>query len=392
VYQGRKVAYKVLNGSVAGMSDLQKEVSLHLKVCGCPGVVQILAVSLQADAMCEMPCVVMERAMGSLADFLFTSDTVTKNPGSVAANKRTLAPIDFTLPGKLTLVTQVASALEYISAAGLVHRDIKTSNILLFDVGGGNVTAKICDFGLSKSMGGSLDTSSHVSIKGTPMYLAPETYRMQYSTASDVYAFAITFNELMTECAPVPTSLSKASGAPGLMQLVTAVCTDGDRPEICAEPGVVGEVIRRLIRQCWHQDPQQRCSFAHITSELPNILQAATSISVMGSMRIDPLHMMKTLRLFDGPANVPNIPVPVPAPVNGKKQLSDLTVSELSALLEAVQLDAVKDVLASHKVTGRSLSYCEDVEDLLAPEFGLSSKGLARGLMEQIKIWKVNGL
>jgi hypothetical protein len=141
VYQGRKVAYKVLNGSVAGMSDLQKEVSLHLKVCSCPGVVQILAVSLQADAMCDVPCVVMERALGSLADFLYAKENLDNSDSSSERYRYTI--IDMTLTGKLLLATQVASALEYISAAGLVHRDIKTSKILVFDAGEGTAVAKI---------------------------------------------------------------------------------------------------------------------------------------------------------------------------------------------------------------------------------------------------------
>jgi hypothetical protein len=76
----------------------------------------------------------------------------------------------------------------------------------------------------------------------------------------------------------------------------------------------------------------------------------------------------------------------------GKRQLQDLSASDLSALLDSMQLDAVKDILMTRKVTGRLLSYCEEADDLMAPEYGLSSKGLARGLMAQIKIWKAEGV
>jgi hypothetical protein len=52
----------------------------------------------------------------------------------------------------------------------------------------------------------------------------------------------------------------------------------------------------------------------------------------------------------------------------------------------------VKEKLALRRVTGRLLSYCTSEEDLLDEVYGLSSKVLARGLMEQIKLWKANGV
>jgi hypothetical protein len=86
-------------------------------------------------------------------------------------------------------------------------------------------------------------------------------------------------------------------------------------------------VIRRLIRQCWHQDPQQRCSFAHITSELPNITEAAKNIAIMGSMRIDPLALMKTLRLYGSSA--PGFPSPAHSPkaAGGIPSSADVTAA-----------------------------------------------------------------
>jgi serine/threonine protein kinase len=403
IYQGRKVAYKVLNSSVAGMSDLQKEVSLHLKVCSCPGVVQILAVSLQADAMCDVPCVVMERAMGSLADFIYPVQ------GSTTI-RSALPSIDLSLTGKLVLMTQVASALEYVSAAGLVHRDIKTSNILLFQEGGGGggVIAKICDFGLSKSLAESIDKSSRLSIKGTALYLAPETYDMQYTAASDVYAYAITLNEVLTESCPVPESLARSKDAPGQTQIMKAVYINSDRPVIYSEPGMVGDAIRRLIRQSWHQDPQQRCSFARITTELPAIVKGAMNITVKGSARIDPGALRNALHLYDNapgfPSSSPSAVAVRPASASGaaaaaasaglgtRRELADLSTEELGALLESMNLHVVKEKLALRRVTGRLLSYCTSEEDLLDEVYGLSSKVLARGLMEQIKLWKANGV
>jgi hypothetical protein len=198
-------------------------------------------------------------------------------------------------------------------------------------------------------MGGSVDASSHTNIKGTALYLAPEAYDMQYSSASDVYAYGLTLNELLTECIPVPTSLAHVTGTPGAMQVIKAVCIDGDRPEICAEPGVVGEVIRRLIRQCWHQDPQQRCSFAHITSELPNITQAAKNIAIMGTMRIDPLALMKTLRLYGSSA--PGFPSPAHTPKAAGATPSADAPADATAVVEAGTTGMVADVASEVAVS-----------------------------------------
>ena len=41
-------------------AEMQEEVRLHLRVCACPGVVQILAVALEADELTPEPCVVMD--------------------------------------------------------------------------------------------------------------------------------------------------------------------------------------------------------------------------------------------------------------------------------------------------------------------------------------------
>ena len=89
------------------------------------------------------------------------------------------------VPDVVRLASHVASGLDALHAAGIVHRDIKASNILI-DEGG---VAHLSDFGLAKGRAYTALTAPG-QVMGTLDYLAPELIRGEPATsASDIYAF-----------------------------------------------------------------------------------------------------------------------------------------------------------------------------------------------------------
>jgi hypothetical protein len=82
---------------------------------------------------------------------------------------------------------------------------------------------------------------------------------------------------------------------------------------------------------------------------------------------------------------------PAPAP-GATRSLKELSVDELQALLRRCGLDKAMPAFLSNKVTGKQLWFCEEYGELLGEDFGLTSKPLARELMEQIEEWRANGV
>ncbi|XP_065173628.1 serine/threonine-protein kinase fused [Atheta coriaria] len=99
------------------------------------------------------------------------------------------------------IVWDLVSALYYLHSNRVLHRDLKPQNILL----DANNTAKLCDFGFARNM----STGTHVltSIKGTPLYMAPELIEEQpYDHNADLWSLGCIIYELLVGAPPFCTA------------------------------------------------------------------------------------------------------------------------------------------------------------------------------------------
>lgn len=103
-----------------------------------------------------------------------------------------------------SILTKVASALELMHYYGIIHRDVKPSNILLDDIDEQHVY--LADFGLAKVMGEGSDLTQTGSLIGTPDYLAPELVDRPESVSSDIYALGVLLYHMLTGRPPFTAS------------------------------------------------------------------------------------------------------------------------------------------------------------------------------------------
>ncbi len=100
-----------------------------------------------------------------------------------------------------TIAKQLVDALHYLHSNRIIHRDMKPQNILLAADG----TVKLCDFGFARAM--SHNTFVLTSIKGTPLYMAPELVQERpYTHAVDVWSLGVILYELFVGKPPFYTT------------------------------------------------------------------------------------------------------------------------------------------------------------------------------------------
>jgi serine/threonine protein kinase len=152
----------------------------------------------------------------------------------------------------LSLARQMAAGLDALHEQGIVHRDFKTSNVIIADAPSGTQRAVITDFGLARPREETMtiDAQGVPHIMGTPDYMAPEQLTGKpVTTATDVYALGLVLYEMTAGRRPY----TGGSAVENAMQRL------GERP---APPSRHNAGIPRhwdqVVLRCLERDPGAR--------------------------------------------------------------------------------------------------------------------------------------
>ena len=157
---------------------------------------------------------------------------------------------DFLTPTDRTLIAyDIARGMEFLHARGVIHRDLKSLNILIDE----NKRAKISDFGFVR-MKSSVPMTGLI---GTVHWMAPETLLSDphYTEKIDVYSYGILLWELLTSKQPYADQNANS--------LPIKITNENLRPEI---PKDTPPKLKHLIETCWSKYPEQRPSFKDIVT------------------------------------------------------------------------------------------------------------------------------
>ena len=188
----KKVALKVPHKQGVDFGELLREPRL-LASLNHPNIVTILTAEKQENIF----FIVMEFVPGETLESIITRE------GALDLSRA----LDYTC--------QISNAVDHAHRHGVIHRDLRPSNVLVSDSG----MLKVADFGTSRF----LEIAAHgTTVIGSPPYMAPEQFHGKAMFASDIYSLGVTMYQMMTGALPYDTP--SASDRERLMrgELVTA--------------------------------------------------------------------------------------------------------------------------------------------------------------------------
>jgi serine/threonine protein kinase len=192
-----------------------------------------------------------------------------------------------------SIIGQVAAALAAAHAVGIVHRDVKPSNILITDRG----VAKLADFGVARQTGDTALTQTGMVI-GTPAYLAPEVAQgAPPSPASDVWSLGATLFAAVEGEPPFT-----ATSSDPLTVLVRIV---SEPAPAARHSGALQPVIARML----DQHPAGRPSAAEVADLLRATRGSAGSIA-QPTIPIAPIFAAPARASLPTPASATRLDVP----------------------------------------------------------------------------------
>jgi len=190
------------------------------------------------------------------------------------------------------IIVQVAEALDFAHAKGIVHRDVKPANIILLD---GN-RAKITDFGIAKIASGGANLTSTGQFLGTPNYMAPEQIRgAPVDGRTDLFSLGICLYECLTRRKPF--------GGDSLTSISYKIVHEPFPPLHEINPQIP-DGFEDVVSNCLQKDPSKRYQRG---KELAVALR--TAMRGERPVRVEPLLADETIVTRD---KIPTIEIPFP--------------------------------------------------------------------------------
>ena len=220
------------------------------------------------------------------------------------------------------LAGDLAQALAAMERVGVVHRDVKPSNVVL-----GTDGCRVIDFGISQAADRSSITTTGQQV-GTPAYMSPEQVRGQsVATASDVFALGSVLAYSVTGNGPFGDGTS--------VDVLHSVAFEPPREDVLARVEQADPGLAVLVRACLDKDPAARPEPEEIAAQAASrrvlapwsaalsaeivsrveIALAAQQLTLPQAVQPQVDRPQETVQLFSGAGEVPTPdPTPVPAP------------------------------------------------------------------------------
>ena len=171
----KKVALKVPHKQGVDFGELLREPRL-LASLNHPNIVTIMTAEKQENIF----FIVMEFVPGE------TLETIIAREGALELSRA------------LDYICQIINAVDHAHRHGVLHRDLRPSNVLVAD----NGMLKVADFGTSRF----LEIAAHgTTVIGSPPYMAPEQFKGKAVFASDIYSLGVTMYQMLTGVLPYGT-------------------------------------------------------------------------------------------------------------------------------------------------------------------------------------------
>jgi tetratricopeptide (TPR) repeat protein/serine/threonine protein kinase len=145
---------------------------------------------------------------------------------------------------RLELFVDVCQAVQHAHQKGIIHRDIKPTNVMV-TLHDGTPVVKVIDFGIAKAMGQQLTEktlfTNFAQLIGTPLYMSPEQAEMSgldVDTRSDIYALGVLLYELLTGTTPFESERLSKVGYDEMRRIIR----EEEPPKPSARMSTVGKL------------------------------------------------------------------------------------------------------------------------------------------------------